>query len=312
VDPKAGISVVIIAYNEANNIGRCIDSVADIASEILVVDSFSTDNTQAIAASKGARVIQHAFEGHIQQKNWAKDQATFDWVLSLDADECLSPPLRHNLQNAIQQGLIYGKTKGYTFSRLNHLGQRAIRGCGWYPDRKMRLWDRTSGSWAGKNPHDKFVIDSQYHTGSIEGDILHYTYPNLDAVKKQAIKFGKIGGAALRSFWNIEDNGTVSQRFFGPRQSGIYLIFFFKLLTAGLSRFMRNYFIKGGWKYGKDGLVICYWQMAEATLKYAWALFSNNNNNNNNNSSNNPAPSSKVSSPMPSNNSVNDGPGDQP
>jgi glycosyltransferase involved in cell wall biosynthesis len=240
VDPKAGISVVIIAYNEAKHIGRCIDSVADIASEILVVDSFSTDNTQAIAASKGARVIQHAFEGHIQQKNWAKDQATFDWVLSLDADECLSPPLRHNLQNAIQQGLIYGKTKGYTFSRLNHLGQRAIRGCGWYPDRKMRLWDRTSGSWAGKNPHDKFVIDSQYNTGSLEGDILHYTYPNLDAVKKQAIKFGKIGGAALRSFWNIEASGTVSQRFFGPRQSGIYLIFFFFIHLLYISFLFLN------------------------------------------------------------------------
>lgn len=306
MDPKAGISVVIIAYNEANHIGRCIDSVADIASEILVVDSFSTDNTQVIAASKGARVIQHAFEGHIQQKNWAKDQATFDWVLSLDADECLSPPLRHNLQNAIQQGLIYGKTKGYAFSRLNHLGQRAIRGCGWYPDKKMRLWDRSAGTWTGKNPHDKFVIESHYNTGSIEGDILHYTYPNLDAVKKQAIKFGKIGGAALRSFWNIEDSGTAWKRFFWPRRSGMYFIFFFKLFTAGLSRFVRNYFIKGGWKYGKDGLVICYWQMAEATLKYAWALFGNNSN------SNNAAPSSKASSPMPSTNSANDRPGDQP
>ncbi len=306
MDPKAGISVVIIAYNEANHIGRCIDSVADIASEILVVDSFSTDNTQVIAASKGARVIQHAFEGHIQQKNWAKDQATFDWVLSLDADECLSPPLRHNLKNAIQQGLIYGKTKGYVFSRLNHLGQRSIRGCGWYPDKKMRLWDRSAGTWTGKNPHDKFVIDSQYNTGSIEGDILHYTYPNLDAVKKQAIKFGKIGGAALRSFWNIEDSGTAWKRFFWPKQSGIFFFFFFKLFTAGLSRFVRNYFIKGGWKYGKDGLVICYWQMAEATLKYAWALFGNNSN------SNNAAPSSKASSPMPSTNSVNDRPGDQP
>lgn len=305
MDPKAGISVVIIAYNEANHIGRCIDSVADIASEILVVDSFSTDNTQVIAASKGARVIQHAFEGHIQQKNWAKDQATFDWVLSLDADECLSPPLRHNLKNAIQQGLIYGKTKGYVFSRLNHLGQRAIRGCGWYPDKKMRLWDRSAGTWTGKNPHDKFVIESHYNTGSIEGDILHYTYPNLDAVKKQAIKFGKIGGAALRSFWNIEDSGTAWKRFFWPRRSGMYFIFFFKLFTAGLSRFVRNYFIKGGWKYGKDGLVICYWQMAEATLKYTWALFGNNNNSN-------PVPSSKASSPMPSTNSANDRPGDQP
>jgi hypothetical protein len=128
----------------------------------------------------------------------------------------------------------------------------------------------------------------------------------LDAVKKQAIKFGKIGGAALRSFWNIEDSGTAWKRFFWPRRSGMYFIFFFKLLTAGLSRFVRNYFIKGGWKYGKDGLVICYWQMAEATLKYAWALFGNNSN------SNNAAPSSKASSPMPSTNSVNDHPGDQP
>ncbi len=308
MDPKAGISVVIIAYNEANNIGRCIDSVGDIASEILVVDSFSTDNTPAIAASQGARVIQHAFEGHIQQKNWAKDQATFDWVLSLDADECLSPTLSENLKIAIQHGLTYGKTKGYAFSRLNHLGQRAIRGCGWYPDRKMRLWDRTSGTWAGKNPHDKFVIDSQFNTSSMEGDILHYTYPNLDAVKKQAIKFGKIGGAALREFWHIEASGMVWQRFFGPRQSGMYWIFFFKLLTAGLSRFVRNYFIKGGWKYGKDGLVICYWQMAEATLKYAFALFGNNNNNSN---SNNLASPRKSSSPMPSTDSVDDRSGDQ-
>jgi hypothetical protein len=142
----------------------------------------------------------------------------------------------------------------------------------------------------------------------MEGDILHYTYPNLDAVKKQAIKFGKIGGAALREFWHIEASGTVWQRFFGPRQSGMYWIFFVKLLTAGLSRFVRNYFIKGGWKYGKDGLVICYWQMAEATLKYAFALFGNNNNNNNNN---NPASAHKSSSAMPSTDSVNDGSGDQ-
>jgi hypothetical protein len=85
----------------------------------------------------------------------------------------------------------------------------------------------------------------------------------------------------------------------------MYWIFFVKLLTAGLSRFVRNYFIKGGWKYGKDGLVICYWQMAEATLKYAFALFGNNNDNNN------PASAHKSSSPMPSTDSVNDRSGDQ-
>ena len=94
MEPNAGISVVIIAYNEAKNIGRCIDSVMGLVNEVVVVDSFSTDDTPLIARSKGARVIQHAFEGHIQQKNWAKDQAAFDWVLSLDADDCQWPHFR--------------------------------------------------------------------------------------------------------------------------------------------------------------------------------------------------------------------------
>lgn len=267
MDVSRGISAVIIAYNEAANIGRCIDSLSDLVDEVLVVDSFSTDDTCAIAQNHGARVLQHAFEGHIQQKNWAKDQATFDWVLSLDADECLSASLRENLKNAIQQGLTYGKSKGYTFARLNHLGDRAIKGCGWYPDRKMRLWDRTAGTWAGKNPHDKFVISPQHEVGSIPGDILHYTYPNADAVKRQALKFAQIGGAALREFWKVHDDETAFQR-----KGGIYWFFLLKLVTAGPSRFIRNYLFKGGWKYGMDGLTICYWQMAEATLKYAWAL----------------------------------------
>ena len=106
--------MVIIAYNESNNIGRCIDSVIGIANEVLVVDSFSTDDTPTIARDKGARVIQHTFEGHIQQKNWAKDQAAFDWVLSLDADESLSTELQEQLTLAIANGLTFGKVKGYT------------------------------------------------------------------------------------------------------------------------------------------------------------------------------------------------------
>jgi glycosyltransferase involved in cell wall biosynthesis len=263
----AGISAVIITFNESAHIGRCIDSVSELVDEVLVVDSFSTDDTCEIAQSKGARVIQHAFEGHIQQKNWAKDQARHNWVLSIDADECLSDTLQKNLQNAINNGLLYGNAKGFVFSRLNHLGARPIRGCGWYPDAKLRLWDRTCGRWGGRNPHDKFILDKGHWVGkTIDGDILHYTYPDLAAVKLQALKFGKIGAQAVKE--DLVDSGGAP-----VRHQGVALYLAIKLLSAGLIRFVRNYLLRGGWKYGSDGLMICYWQMAEVTLKYAGALF---------------------------------------
>jgi glycosyltransferase involved in cell wall biosynthesis len=266
VEPSAGISVVIIAYNESNNIGRCIDSVIEIANEILVVDSFSTDDTHSIAHDKGARVIQHHFEGHIQQKNWAKDQASFDWVLSLDADECLSIELQDQLKLAIQNGLTFGKVKGYAFSRLNHLANQPIRGCGWYPDTKLRLWDRRCGCWSGRNPHDKFVLEKGLALGSISGDILHFTYADLTAVKHQALKFGKIGGQALKHEFTNHPGYFIQRR-------GLDFYLLFKLLTAGLTRFIRNYLLKGGWKYGSNGLLICYWQSVEVSYKYGFALF---------------------------------------
>lgn len=266
MEPSVGISVVIIAYNEAHHIGRCIDSVIEIANEILVVDSFSTDNTYNIAKTKGARVIQHSFEGHVQQKNWAKDQASFDWVLSLDADEYLSPTLRDQLKSAIQNGLTYGKIKGYSFSRLNHLANQPVRGCGWYPDTKLRLWDRRCGSWSGRNPHDKFVINKQYSLGSISGDILHYTYADLSAVRQQALKFGKIGGQSLKNEFKTHPGHTLQRQC-------LVLCLLIKLITSGLSRFIRNYLLKNGWKYGSNGLFICFWQSVEVSYKYGYALF---------------------------------------
>lgn len=266
MDVSTGISAVIITHNEGANIAQCIKSVSDLVNEVLVVDSFSSDNTCEIAKNHGARVIQHAFEGHIQQKNWAKDQAQYNWVLSLDADECLSDELRKNLQNRIKNGLFYGETKGFSFSRLNHLGNKPIHGCGWYPDTKLRLWDRRCGTWSGRNPHDKFVIESKYPIGKIQGDILHYTYADLAAVKLQALKFGKIGGRSIQSEL-VDSSGAP------VRNQLTFAFLLIKLLTAGLVRFCRNYLLKRGWMYGFNGLAICFWQSVEVTLKYGWALF---------------------------------------
>ncbi|MEZ4917990.1 MAG: glycosyltransferase family 2 protein [Saprospiraceae bacterium] len=127
------LSAVIITYNEERNIGRCLDSLEGVADEIVVVDSFSSDQTEAICQAKGARFIPHAFEGHIQQKNYALDQANHALVLSLDADEALSDELRASVL-AAKSSLDFS---GYFMNRLTNYCGTWVHHSGWYPDRKL-------------------------------------------------------------------------------------------------------------------------------------------------------------------------------
>jgi len=242
------LSVVIITLNEEENIARCIDSVKGIADEVLVVDSFSADKTAYIAKSKGARVIEHAFEGHIQQKNWAKEQASFDCVLSLDADECLSDELRRSIIE------VKGKwvADGYTVNRLNFYCGQPIRTCGWYPDKKLRLWDRTKGAWAGINPHDKFALMPGANISHLEGDILHYTYPTQQAFVAQKEKFATISAQHLKS------------------RNILYLLT--KMIFSPPFKFVRIYFFELGFTEGYTGWIICYYQSWEVFQKYFRAI----------------------------------------
>jgi glycosyltransferase involved in cell wall biosynthesis len=260
---RGRLSVVIITFNEENYIGNCIQSVKSLADEIVVVDSFSNDRTCEIAENMGATVVQHAFEGHIQQKNWAKDQANFDWVLSLDADECLSTELFNSILN-IKTGQFSETTienkpiLGYSMNRLNHLGGKPIKGCGWYPDRKLRLWNRRSGHWAGTNPHDRFELKDSFVQKHLDGDILHFTYINKKAVLNQAIKFGNIGAKTL--------------------ENAFLLTIILKFITSPSIKFLKNYFIRGGFKYGWNGFYICACQWLESFLKYGKGILLNLNN----------------------------------
>ncbi|MFI5135444.1 MAG: glycosyltransferase family 2 protein, partial [Chitinophagales bacterium] len=145
------ISAVIITFNEEKKIARCIDSLNGVADELVVVDSFSTDATVEICKAKSVRFIQHAFEGYIQQKNFAVTQATNDFILSLDADECLSEELRLSIL-AVKNDL---KFDGYIMNRRTNFCGQWIHHSGWYPDRKLRLWNRNKGAWGGTDPHDK-------------------------------------------------------------------------------------------------------------------------------------------------------------
>jgi glycosyltransferase involved in cell wall biosynthesis len=146
------LSVVIITRNEEANIGRCLNSVKEIADEIVILDSFSTDRTCAIAEEMGARVFQQEFAGHIQQKNEALKFARFPHILSLDADEVPDEELKKEIQN-VKANFSFD---GYSFNRLTNYGGQWIRHGGWYPDKKLRLWDSRKGHWGGTNPHDRF------------------------------------------------------------------------------------------------------------------------------------------------------------
>ncbi|MCI4648277.1 glycosyltransferase family 2 protein [Phaeodactylibacter sp.] len=179
------ISGVIITLNEARHIRGCIESMLPVVDEVVVVDSFSTDETPAICQELGVRFLQHPFEGHIEQKNYAMRQAKYDYVLSLDADERVSDAMTEAILNVKQNWA----TDGYAFNRLNNYCGHWLR-YAWYPDRKTRLWDRRQGQWGGTNPHDRVEVKGSVVT--LKGDLLHYPYATVDEHFEQNRKFAVI------------------------------------------------------------------------------------------------------------------------
>ncbi len=188
---KIPLSVTVITFNEELNIRRCLDSVKDIADDIVVVDSYSSDETVEICRELGVQFVSHVFEGHIQQKNFAVGQAKFPHILSLDADEALSDTLRDNIKIVLENWIA----DGYTMNRLNNYCGKWIRHAGWYPDRKLRLWDSRKGKWTGQNPHDRFELEKDSRIGHIRGDILHYSYPSISQHIEQINKFSTISAS---------------------------------------------------------------------------------------------------------------------
>ena len=192
------VSVVILTFNEERNIGRCIDSVKSFADEVVVVDSFSTDGAEKICEQKGARFIKHAWEGYIEQKNFAMTQAKYMHVLSLDADEEVSGELAKSIIAAKENW----RYDGYTMNRLNNYCGQWIRHGGWYPDRKLRLMDSKKGKWGGVNPHDKYELNEGTTCGRLNGDLFHYSYNTLTEHVLQQNKFSEI---SADDFTNIKD-----------------------------------------------------------------------------------------------------------
>jgi len=176
------ISATIITHNEARNIARAIRSLA-AADEVVVVDAESTDDTRTIAADLGARVVIHPWAGFTAQKNFANGQARHDWILSLDADE----ELNADAQAAVARWRTREpEAAGYRWARRARYLGRWILHSGWYPDYKLRLFDRRSGRWVGDYVHESVEVSGA--VGTLEGEILHYTCDSL-AEHRERIEF---------------------------------------------------------------------------------------------------------------------------
>lgn len=243
---QINLSVVIITFNEERNIARCIDSVKEIADEIIVVDSFSTDKTKEIAISKNVRFVEHAFEGHIQQKNWAFAQSKFPHILSLDADEAISEELKKSILEVKKNW----KHNGYYINRLTNYCGKWIYHCGWYPDRKLRLVDSRKGKWQGTNPHDKYeMADGDLNTGFLKGDILHYSYYTRHDHYKQ-----------VEFFTNI----AATEYFKKGKRAG-----WFKIFASPVLKFIRHYILKFGFLDGYAGFTISRISAYATYLKYS-------------------------------------------
>ena len=199
------LRAVIITFNEERNIARCLDSLKGLVDEIVVVDSGSTDKTREICESAGAKFIIHKFEGHIEQKNYALDQASNTWVISLDVDEEISLKLRESIEKIMNEN----PEIGYSMNRLSKYCGTWIRHGSWYPDVKLRLFDRSKVRWAGINPHDKALAMNGEKTQHLKGDLHHYSFYTIDEHLKKIEYFSTIAAKAYfnkgrkASLWNI-------------------------------------------------------------------------------------------------------------
>lgn len=242
----SGVSAVIITKNEAQNISRCIQSLLPVVDEVIVSDSLSTDNTVELAGKLGARVFIRAFEGYGATKNFANQQAKYEWILSIDADEELDTELQQSIM-ALKPQLTEAHQSVYVFQRLNNYCGQWIKHGGWYPDKKVRLFPRKI-DWNLAEVHEVLNIPSDYTQKNLTGKLLHYSYTTVESHLHKIERYSSRG--AEEAFKR------------GKKASLV------KLYMSPLFRFVRDYFFKLGCLDGRAGWTIARLTAKEVYLKY--------------------------------------------
>ena len=233
--------------NEEDRLERCIASLG-ICDEVLVVDSHSKDRTRTLAESLGARVIERDWPGHVAQKEFAIRAANHDWVLCVDADECLSLELQREISVLKQDG--FKRHCGWRIPRCSQYLGRWIHHGTWYPDLQLRLFDRRKCHWSGADPHDRVETDGS--VGRLSSDLQHHPYRNLSEHLQTIDRYtttmaqGLVAHGKRARTWNLWVNPAV--------------------------RFFRFYFLKLGFLEGWRGFLLACLASHYVRLKYAKVL----------------------------------------
>ena len=238
------LTVTVITFNEAAHISAALDSVA-WADEIIVVDSGSTDGTVDIARAKATRVLVREWPGYSAQKNFAADQASHDWVLSMDADERVTPALAAEIRQVLA---TEPAARGYRIRRVTHYLGRWIRSTDWFPDYQLRLYDRRAGRWNGLRIHESFRLTAG-QPAKLDGEMEHYAYRDITHHVEKINHYTSL----MADEWHEQ----------GRRTSVVQIV------VQPLLAFLRNYVLRGGLRQGTTGLIISVLNSYYVFLKFA-------------------------------------------
>jgi (heptosyl)LPS beta-1,4-glucosyltransferase len=238
------ITATIITLNEERNIGRCIQALLPVCEEIIVLDSFSSDDTEKICKEKGVRFEQRKWAGYSASKNYLNQLASHEYIFSVDADEAPDKKLQSEILKIKKQGL----TGIYAVNRLTNYCGSWVKHSGWYPDVKTRIFPKSKSTWEGEYVHEELIVEGDPEPQSLEGHLLHYSYYDFKDHRARADKYSLLTAQKMKAK--------------GRKASPV------KPYISALGRFFSMYIIKKGFLDGKMGWHIARISALSNVLKY--------------------------------------------
>lgn len=240
----AKTSVIILTLNEEKNIERAILSAQQISDDIIVCDSFSSDNTKDICLKYKVNFIQHKWLGYGSQRNFAVEQAKYHWIFCLDADEEITKALA----NEIKTLHFDNKNEVFYIKRLNNFCGKWIKYGLWGRDKVLRIYNKETTQWDKKPVHETLELNALHQVTYLENKLLHYSYANELELKQKTEKYAKLATQNL-----LRDGKQAN---------------FFDVLCRPFFKFVVNYIFRFGFLDGKVGFTIAKYQFKETQLKY--------------------------------------------
>ena len=242
------LSIIYTTFNERDIIADSLASVAGWSDDLVVVDSYSTDGTaKLLRETPGVRLVQREYTGPSDQKNWAIERARHDYILLLDADEIVTPALRTEIDRLLEAPELLD---AYWIGRDNHFMGRRIYHSGWAGDKVVRFFHRRA-RYDSKQVHEEIELTG-LTVGRLQGRLLHYTFKNLDHFLDKTRRYAR---------WSAQDHAPRTPRV------GVY-----HLLVKPVYRFCKHYLIQGGFRDGREGLIISMVLAYGVFLRYAYLL----------------------------------------